>query len=169
MLTRLARLLLVATTLAPIAIVYALAVWPSDRVRALCAVGLAFVLLLLCLYLLWYVRRHVQQEQLSIERSKNVDREILAFLITYLIPLITRKDSDGNLAAMLGVILLIAVVIYKADMLHVNPLLGLLGYHFFEIGVASGSTYLLITKKDVEHGARTITALRLGNNVWLEV
>lgn len=169
MLTRLAHLLLVATSLAPIALVYGVTLLPGSRLEASLAIVCAILLTAVCFLLLQYLKRHGERQTLAVKRAKNVSRDILAFLIAYLLPLITRTDSRPNVLAAALVIFLLAVVIYRMDMLYVNPLLGILGFRFLEVIAESENTYLLLTRSDFVRGDREVRAIRIAMTIWLEV
>jgi hypothetical protein len=46
-------------------------------------------------------------------------------------------------------------------MLHVNPLMGLLGYRFSEVTTASGKKYLLVSRSNREDGTGSVTAVQI--------
>lgn len=180
---RLARCALVATALAPILVVHALSLCVIHPLRALLFLLIALGLVGICWCLLTLARRHLQHNTLEISRWSNVDRDILVFVVTYLLPLFTQSPADLDYRTLLGVLVLIGAMVYQSGMYHVNPLLGLFGYHFHQIDHPGGGTYLLLTQDDLlghaslsapQPGAGggvrlRITAVRLGPNLWLEV
>jgi hypothetical protein len=42
-------------------------------------------------------------------------------------------------------------VLWTTHALHVNPVLGLIGFHFYEVETQEGVTYLLITKRTINN------------------
>jgi hypothetical protein len=47
--------------------------------------------------------------------------------------------------------LMLLFVLWSTHALQVNPVLGMLGYHFYEVETADGITYLMITKRKISN------------------
>lgn len=147
MLSASSRLLLVATSLAPVLLVYAVTIW--DENRRLSGLGLAITLLLVlvCLGLLKLVRRKGAAETYEVKSIVHKDSQLLAFLVAYVLPLVTAEQDALDHAALVTFIIIVTLVLYRSDIVHVNPLLGLLGFHFFEVQTSDGVTRLLVTAR----------------------
>lgn len=148
MLSNLARLLLVATSMTPVALVYGFTRIPQSKVEALvCFVG-SSVLVLLCRWVLGYVRRHVPPENLQATEVEVRDSEVLAFLIAYALPLVTQEEETTLSWGLGALLVLMMIVLARCNLFHVNPLLGLLGFHFFNVKSTAGLAYLVITRNE---------------------
>jgi hypothetical protein len=168
MLNRFAHALLVATSLAPIALVYGVARWPTSRSDTLRWTGVAALLLFVCVLLVRVAQREGEREQVRITKSKNMDKEVLAFLVSYALPLVTPSDKLSSALALGTFILIIGVVLYQTELVHVNPLLGLMGFRFHEVNHESGDTALLITRsRTATMGTKTV--VKLSSGLWLEI
>lgn len=169
MLSRLANLALVLTALAPIAIIYGFALVVESNDWGWAFMGGAALLAGICWGLLRAATLHGQREDLPVTKTKPVDKEVLTFLIAYLLPLIVRKQTGTNSLVMIPVVLILFFVIHSAHIVHVNPLMTFLRYHFYEVGTPSGATYLLITRDRRPKSEGNIRAVRLSPHTWLEV
>lgn len=167
MLTQFARALLVATSVAPVSLVYGLSYLPTHKWIAARWVGIAVFLLLACLAVMRGASARGERHAVRVTRVKNVDKEVLAFLVSYALPLISPAQSESSTIAFWAFIALLALVLYQADLVHVNPLLGILGYRFYEVERGDGETSLLITRSKTGIGA-TMSVIRLSSRLWLE-
>lgn len=168
MLAKIVTFALSLTALAPIAAVWAvkrrldhgLAFWmPCGFV----AISIAFALILL----LVIVPRDCERRVLPVQKSESVDKEVLSFLLAYLLPLIVQSDKPVDWPTTLVVGGLIVVVIWRSQLIHINPLLGLFGFHFFKVSTESGQTHLLITRSASVTPA-DLTAFKLSEHLWYE-
>ncbi len=147
MLSSFARLLLVATSLAPVAIVYGASLLPGDWLGFATWVAVAVLLTVACLLVLAAARKHAEKESLNVGEGESKDTEVLAFLVAYVLPLIARDQTAANPWALVAFLAIMAAVVFRCNVYHVNPLLGVLGYHFYKAKATSGTTYLVVTKR----------------------
>jgi len=167
MLSRFAHVLLVATSLAPISLIYGISkAGASSRVCGV-YVGLAAVLTAMCLGLLYYAARNGSVESILVARSKCVDKDAVTFLVAYALPLIVATDRAQNLVALVGFVAVVFVVLVRMQVAQANPVLGAFGYHFFEVSPASGETALLVTRGRGAPGSTRV--VRLSDLIWLEL
>lgn len=154
MLGRLVRILLALTAVAPLSIPLAY-LYARQQQFLWAALALAGCLALGGLAWLIVVQagRRLEPLPITIVKAKSADKEVLAFFIAYALPLIfrtppgTAPSLDGWLFAML----LLVFVLWSTHTLQVNPVLGLLGFHFYEAEAQGGITYLLITRREITH------------------
>lgn len=165
MLNRFAKLALVSTALAPIC----LTIWfveisnawqntlsfsenLADHWQAGSGYLLAaLVLSSLCFGLIWLSASHQGLERLpvKIKSVKTVDKEIVGFLLVYLLPLINQGQSTISLPVLVFVAVIFFFIVYNSHAYHFNPLLGFFGYHFFEVTIEGDITYVLITRQNI--------------------
>jgi hypothetical protein len=165
-LSRFAQIALAGTALAPVLLVWAAAKYRLRPADAVAAVLIALLLVVICLCILALARRGLQLEPVGIKKATRLDKEVLAFFVTYALPLIGQRDDHTNLAALAVFMVVVALVLVQLQILHVNPLLGILGYHFYEIERADGDSALVVSRS--RHlpcsGAK---GHRLGPALWL--
>ncbi len=170
MLSRLAYVLLTLTSIAPVALIYGAAEFSSRPWLAINLFVVASGLALACDALLRYARHHAEIEPLNMVSVRSANHEVLAFFLAYLLPLLVREDSSGagQPLAIFLFIGLLTVVVFQSNLMHVNPLMAILGYAFYEVSAPSGYTYLLVTKNKTNQlsGRR---AVQLSSTLLLEV
>ncbi len=165
MLNKLAKLALVSTALAPICLtlwfVEISSVWQSSlpfaenlavHWQAGCVYLLAALVLSgLCFGLvqLSASRRGLERLPVKIKSVKTVDKEIVGFLLVYLLPLINQSQNTISLPVLVFVAVIFFFIVYNSHAYHFNPLLGVFGYHFFEVTIEGDITYVLITRQNI--------------------
>jgi hypothetical protein len=164
---RFAQGLVAATALAPVLIVWAAAAPASRHADAIGATVVAVLMVVVCVGVLRLGRSELQRQPLVVNKVTRLDKEALAFLVTYALPLVS--SGSGSTISGLGLfafVVLVGIVLVQLQILHVNPLLGLLGFHFYEIERVDGDTALVISRsREAPRG--TIQAHRLAPTLWL--
>ena len=128
----------------------------------------AFLLLVICLGVLHYSKNKLEFEFINIKEIKNADKEILTFLLVYLLPLVTQNTSVAATPELtFYVFIIIAWAVYHSNAFFFNPLLGLSGYHFYEIISEDGMTHMLITTKTIRKTSIRIEVTQLFDFIYL--
>ena len=147
------RFLLTLSSVAPIGLVLVAGLlWAGQLTWYLAIMIGAPVLLLsaLTLLLIAWVPTRIPVSVLAVAEVKSADRDVLAFLLAYALPVLAVRNaqdlSSFNAGAALALVALFIIVIYRLNLMHVNPLLGLVGFHFYEVKAKSGRTYLYVGK-----------------------
>src|SRR2546422_11569377 len=89
MLSRLTKVLLVLTAFAPVLVTYAFVQWRRGAFvpMGLTSLVVAVLLAALCFLILTEARRQLPVVECRLERVKTADSEIVAFVLSYLLPL----------------------------------------------------------------------------------
>ncbi len=151
MLNKAAKLALVATSLAPIC----LTLWFVEFSKAWdWKAGWAYLLTaalltLLCAGLVWLAGNNLEKLPVKIKAVKTVDKEIVGFLLVYLLPLINQTSNTISLPVLIFIAVIFFFIVQNSHAYHFNPLLGFFGYHFYEATLEGDITYVLITKQNI--------------------
>ena len=151
MLNKAAKLTLVATSLAPIC----LTLWFVEFSKAWdWRAGwnyllVAALLSLLCAGLILLSGKNLEKLPVKIKAVKTVDKEIVGFLLVYLLPLINQTVNNISVPVLVFISLIFFLIVQNSHAYHFNPLLGFFGYHFYEVIIEGDITYVLITKKNI--------------------
>lgn len=171
MLNTFAKFLLVSTSLAPILGAVAVNQFAHEEpwTRWIWWLAAALLLVALCWAMLGYASRNAQKHLFRIKEFERTDQEVLAFLLAYLLPFVSAENmsfSDEWLtgAYILGIIFL---VIAHAGALHFNPVMGLLGYHFYSVKNGDGVSQLLISKTELRRPGGEVQTVRLAHHIYL--
>ena len=171
MLNTFARFLLVSTSLSPLLGAVAVNQFargePAARWGAWLAV--AILLVFLCWALLRYAAKNAQQHQFHIKEFERNDKEVLAFLVTYLLPFLSTEKMGfaGDWLTGAYVLAIIFLVIAHAGAFHFNPVMGLLGYHFYAVKNGDGVSHLLISREELRRPGRDVKTVRFAYGIYL--
>lgn len=144
-LSRIAQVLLAATALAPVLLVWAAASYDTSRAYAAAAVLVTLLLVVICVALLTLAKRELQTDPLVIGKAVRMDKDAVGFLIAYALPLVV-SDSATQLPALAVFVMIVGLLLVQLQILHVNPLLGMLGFHFYEVELTNSDTALVISR-----------------------
>jgi hypothetical protein len=96
------------------------------------------------------------------------DHENTAFLLLYVMPLFTSQLNTLDWQFWLPTILIFGVITATGYNYHFNPLLGLLGWHFYKVQSPEGVTYILITRKQLRTAATSLKVGQLTEYILLD-
>lgn len=165
------KLVLMVTSLAPILGAFAVnsfahQEWLSGGI----CLTVGVLLILICWLVMRACRKTLAEEPLTTKKVKPADKEVLAFLLVYLLPLFTRDIIfTGNWLTPIYIVGVIAFCVYHSNAFTFNPLLSMAGYHFYEVENDNGMTYLLISAKTIHRHDNSLRVKRLGDYIYLDV
>jgi hypothetical protein len=170
MLSSTARFIFSLAALSPVALTWAIADfgqrgWQlSQGIIFFCALLLA----LICGLVLLDARRRLTRISFAVVEVKAVDNEVVAYVVAYLFPLVTPAPLLHSYS-LIFIFALLAVVMSSSHAFTFNPLLTLMGYHFYEVKCSSGVSYLVLSKRDVTDVKLIRSVGRLSNFLMLDL
>jgi len=173
MLNWFARFLLVATSLSPILGAVAIRQYSRGDPWTTWApwVSSAIILVGLCwLVLVFAAKNNEKQDGLKVDDFESNDKDVLAFLLAYLLPFISADSMDFEKNWMVSsyILVIIVLVVTHAGAFHFNPVMGLLGYHFYGVRLSDGTSRTLITRHALRKRGQTIDVVELNETINLE-
>src|SRR5690606_38688372 len=97
------------------------------------------------------------------------DHENTAFLLLYVMPLFTSKFDSLDWQFWVPTVVIFAVITATGYNYHFNPMLGLMGWHFYKVQSAEGVTFVLITKKHIRSAAGELQVGQLTEYILLDL
>lgn len=153
MLGKLVRVLLALTAIAPLSISLAYVFATRDH-NLRFAIIAALACVLLGATAIWVIEKAGQRLErlpVSIKKAKSADKEVIGFFVAYALPLLFRGVDAPELGAWLLAAGMLLFVLWSTHAMQINPVLGVFGFHFYEVETADGITYLLITKRRINN------------------
>lgn len=172
MFNRAAKLLLVATSLAPVLGAVAVNQLARDEPWTSwfpwLASGLGCVLV--CWLMLVLAGRRGERQPMQVAEVESADKEMLGFLLTYLLPFIAsdRLGFSGEWMTGAYILLIIFLAVGHGDTYHFNPVMGLLGFHFYSVKTTGGMPFLLITRRVLRRPDEKLTVVQITQSIYLE-
>lgn len=151
MLNKAAKLALVSTSLAPICLTLWFVEFSKDWdwLAGWYYLLVAALLTGICGGLVFLASNNLEKLPVKIKAVKTVDKEIVGFLLVYLLPLINQTSNTISLPVLLFVAVIFFFIVQNSHAYHFNPLLGFFGYHFYEVTIEGDITYVLITQQNI--------------------
>lgn len=171
MLGKLMKVLLVLTSLAPVCITFWFTEISKDWVliRGWHFFVIAVLMVGLCLLTMHISKNHLEIIPVQIKSISTSDKEVVAFFVVYLLPLVNESAFQVDLRILCFVFTLFFVSILTTNSYHFNPILGLFGFHFYEVTIDGGITYVLITKKSLTNTRSVQKVVQLSEYMILDV
>lgn len=171
MLNTVAKFLLISTSLSPL--LGAVAVNQIARGQSVVHwapwVAIALLLVFACWGLLAYARHRISTNHYHVAIVERNDKEVLAFLIAYLLPFVSSEKTGFAGEWLTGgyVLLVILITAVHAGAFHFNPVMGLFGYHFYAIRNTNGESHLLICRGRPPKTDEDVQVVRLAHGIYL--
>src|SRR5579885_2003308 len=105
---------------------------------------------------------------IRVKQIQRRDGEAMSYIVTYLIPFLAVPFSTWQEGVALSIFFAVLAVLYvHSNMIHINPMLNLSGYHLYEVTVEDGGVYTLITRRRVGR-ADSPSVVKLDEEILLE-
>jgi len=167
---RVFRMLFALTAIAPLSVslayVYAAR---ENNIRLAIIAALACVALGGAAY--WIIAeagKRLEKLPISIKKARSADKEVIGFFVAYALPLVFRGEASIDLGAWMVAAAMLLFVLWTTHSLQVNPVLGLVGFHFYEVETADGITYLMITRRKISNVLTVESVVQLSEHGILE-
>jgi hypothetical protein len=153
MLGRLIRILFAMTAIAPISVslAYIYAAHERNIAYACIAILACIALGVLCFSIVNQAKSKLERLPIVIQKAKSSDKEVIGFFVAYVLPLVFKGESTPELGAWLLAAAMLMFVLWSTHSLQVNPVLGMLGFHFYEVETKDGITFLLISRRTISN------------------
>ncbi len=162
--TILARFLLFLSSYFPLAVVlFVLLV----REQPIWATAILFAGLL-GLVGLWYYLHSLQEtapQRVTVAGVQRRDREVIGYLLGYVVPYLAVPFSEVERG--IGMIIFLGVVAFlfiRANMIHINTMLMLVGYRLYDVTLENGGVHALITKDRVVRRGE-LRVMKIGDDI----
>lgn len=166
----LGNFLLTSTAVAPVALVYAIvSIIENELWLALVLFLICVILVVWCLWLFNHIKSRVSVSTLSIRGVESADKESLGIMLLYLVPFMRLSPSDFGWALLIPAIALFVALVATGTSYHFNPLLNILGWHFYKVDTEEGIKYLLITRNHFRNVHRSVTVGELTKYTLIDV
>lgn len=169
MLSTLARWLLTATSVAPVLLTFSIVfVIKKDWVTGIALLVACLILVILCLTMIRKARTQLEDIDFQASSIEAADRENVSFLVVYILPLFTANLAELNWNVWIPIIAIFAWITATGYSYHFNPLLNLLGWHFYRVNTHEGVTYVLLTRKELRSANTKLVVGQLTEYIVLD-
>ena len=144
MLGRVFRMLFALTAIAPLSVslAYVYAARESNIRLAVIAALACIALGGIACWIIGEAGKRLEKLPVTIKKARSADKEVIGFFVAYALPLVFRGEASIDFGAWIVAAAMLFFVLWTTHSLQVNPVLGLVGFHFYEVETADGITYL---------------------------
>lgn len=161
------RFVLFLSSYIPLWVIFAVMTWQDKRNFAfafLAVTLLSFVVTVLYLRL----AQRLAGIDMAIGVIRRKDSDTMSYIASYIIPFAATPFDKIDQTVALGIFLVVLCVVYiNSSMIHINPLLSLMGYNLYEIEDSDGNPYFLMSKRSLRRG-NTVRGIDLASGIFLE-
>lgn len=163
-----ARGILFLSGYAPLFVIFSIQYYSKYNNWALLPALLGLVAVLWMFAWIRWVRR-AAGVSIAVRNVRRKDAEVIAYIFAYVFPFLGLDlDSDASTIG-LGVFFIVLMVLnVSSNMVHINPMLNLFGYHVYEIDTDSEENHTIITSRNRLVRGTTLEAVTIGDEVWME-
>lgn len=113
------------------------------------------------------VKDHGESFHIEIRKVESNDYMLLAFVGSYLLPLIL-KGAEISVNAIAVVLVITGLLLWLISSLPAHPLLRVLKFKFYKLESSSGMVYTLISKRDIRHPNDIKSVKKLSESMLME-
>jgi hypothetical protein len=171
MLSRFAKVLLVLTAFAPILFTVAFVQWRKGTFSPWgpTCIAVAALLSIICYLVLTAASQHLEKMPCRFASIKTADKEIVGFVLSYLVPLANLSGGAFDPWTLAFVAVFFLFIVATSHAYHFNPLMSVLGYHFYEVTDTGGVSYVLITRRSLYTARSAARVVQLSEYIILDV
>ena len=163
------RCLLFISSYFPLTLIFGILLWEKHVLLALIIlfIGISgFVILLVYFYLIAPRRAKFHETVTELDRH---DGDVLSYVASYLVPFVSLDLTGTQLWAVVVFLAVLLIIYVNSNMIYINPMLNILGFHLYEVKIAKNETaFYLLTRQRV--GLRSVIHVaRIGDTTFLQV
>lgn len=152
MFSALIKILLILTAMVPICLIYAYVAFTEGYLWVPTSLVIAAVVLTgVCYRALTNWTKRLETFPFEFSSVEPADQENLSLLLLYLSPLFVGKIADVNYNLLVPALSVYAFVMATSYTYHFNPMISLMGWHFFKVESKEGVSYVLLTTKKIRN------------------
>jgi len=118
--------------------------WPSMQWPIFGSLGLV----IFCVVIMHLASKGLARHPVTIKSIKPADKELIGFVLAYLLPL--ARGTPFEAYPLFVVLAVFFLVVMTSNAYHTNPLLGILGWHFYEVVIEEVS-YILVSRRNIHN------------------
>jgi hypothetical protein len=119
--------------------------------------------------MLVYLRTAATLNPLSVtvQHLQRRDSEAMSYVVSYLVPFLSIPFSGWQQGISLSIFFLMLAILYiNSGMIHINPMLNLIGFKIYEIEDPIGATYAVVSRKRIARG-ETLSVIKIDDDILL--
>lgn len=152
----------------PLFLIFSVQYYPSYQYWALIPLGIGvFAGVGLFGFLLWV--KNSAARELTISSVQRRDSEVIAYIFAYVFPFLGLDIENFAGAIGLGIFFVVLMILnVSSNMIHINPVLNLIGYHVYDVEVEGTDSHTLITRRGRLVKGTSLRSVVIGDSLLME-
>lgn len=97
------------------------------------------------------------------------DGDVMSYIASYIVPFVTFSlDGWQSIFALVVFLLVLAILYVNSNMMYINPMLSLVGYHLYEVVLEQDETPHYLVARSHPKRDRTLFLVKMSEGVFLE-
>lgn len=162
------RILLFLSSYFPLFLIFTIQNYKKFGNKALVPVVIGTTSLIgISIFMRW-VRGSADRREVVVSVQRK-DSEVMSYIVTYIIPFIgIDLSSFANLFSLLLFFIMLMIIYINTNLIHINPMLNMVGYHVYEIENSSGEIQTIISRKSRLVNKDKLRLVMIGDNLFME-
>jgi hypothetical protein len=163
------RCLLFISSYFPLTVIFGILLWEKHLLWAIIILLIGISgLIVLFLYFALIAPRRAKSHETVTELDRH-DGDVLSYVASYLVPFVSLDLTGAQVWAVIVFLAVLLIIYVNSNMIYINPMLNILGYHLYEIKIAKNETsFYLLTRQHI--GRRSVVHVaRIGDTTFLQV
>ena len=121
------------------------------------------------IYFFWLAPTVTPDPQVKVRELQGRDSDAMSYMATYLLPFVVYPlDGWQQIVALAIVVFVLGYVYVNSNMIYINPMLNLVGFHLYDVAVEHDDKhYSLIAHRRITYGD-TLHPITLGNGIIMD-
>lgn len=169
MATFLVRIVLFLSSYAPLFALFAVKQYSHSHTIAYIFSAIS-LLSLLVLYAFIHTSKSIEPSTVVVKQHIARDGDAMSYIVTYLVPFLDVKFTELDNVIGLGIIFLVLGILYvNSNMVYMNPVLNLVGFHIFDTRTGDDRPMVIITRRSFLASNAQLQVVLFGDYAGLEV
>lgn len=141
----------------------------NNKYSAMVAAGFAVLAVICLLGLFFYIHitKTINPVSLKITDLNRRDGEAMSYIVSYLLPFIVLPSSNTEDLIGLWIFIGVLAVLYiNSDMIHINPVLNIIGFHVYEVKREDKHICTIISRKKIRVN-QEIQVHQIGDDLFI--
>jgi hypothetical protein len=150
-------------------LIFSVLLWRTQLYGAISLLTLGIVSLLVTFLYMSRRTRTGGVSQAKITGVEKRDENVVSYIASYLLPFVTFPlGQPEQIAALLVFIVVLLILYVNSNMIYINPMFNLVGYHLYEITIQTDQmSHYLIARQGIKPD-KMLYFVEISDNVYLE-
>lgn len=172
MINKLQKALWILSSGAPMLATFSIAwyITKSTDMISLFFIAISVILIIIAIAIFHSIKTRLSILELRAKKVTQNDKCILAYIVSYLLPFASIAFDKYNPYLFIGIATLVFITALLAHTPTANPLLFLVGYHFYDVETENGiGNYLVISKRNIRNKNELKKIIRVTEYLLIDV